>query len=77
MLAGYPLLYPLSTSSRAHDLDMYASVTDPGGPAMTWGMYAVGSLELGRAEQAAQFLEMSYRPYTHKPFQVIKTAAAS
>ena len=41
--------YPLEFSRNANDLNYYATVTDPGGPAMTWGMFSVGYVELGAA----------------------------
>ena len=33
------------------------------GPAMTWGMHAIGHLELGQEEEAAAMFAKSYLPY--------------
>ena len=43
ILMGFPLDVPsLSPAARAANLNYYATVTDGGGPAMTWGMFSVG-----------------------------------
>ena len=34
-------------ANPTHSLDYYATVTDPGSVAMTWGMFSVGYIELG------------------------------
>ena len=48
ILLGFPLEVSSSTPEvRANDLLYYSKVTDNGGPAMTWGMFAVSYLELG------------------------------
>ncbi|KAK6472463.1 protein-glucosylgalactosylhydroxylysine glucosidase [Huso huso] len=46
VLLGFPLGYPMSAEVRRNDLALYEPLTDPEGPAMTWGMFAVGWLEL-------------------------------
>ena len=68
VLVGYPLMYNMSSVTRENDLKMYEAVTDPGGPAMTWGMYAIGYLELGHEDRAADLFRRSYQPYYHPPF---------
>ena len=68
ILVGYPLMYQMNVSTRQNDLQMYEGATDIGGPAMTWGMHAVGHLELGEEEQAVDLFKMSYEPYVHPPF---------
>ena len=35
---------------------------------MTWGMFAIGQLELGRGDTAAPLFSRSYEPYVHPPF---------
>ena len=70
VLAGYPLMYAMNQTTRLNDLNMYESVTDVGGPAMTWGMYSIGYLELGNTEKAAELFRRSYEPFYHKPFYV-------
>jgi trehalose/maltose hydrolase-like predicted phosphorylase len=48
ILLGFPLEAEwVPPAVRVNNLHLYANVTDPGGPAMTWGMFAVGYLELG------------------------------
>ena len=68
VLVGYPLMYNMSVTSRENDLRIYEAVTDPGGPAMTWGMYAIGYLELGQEDRASDLFRRSYDPYVHPPF---------
>jgi trehalose/maltose hydrolase-like predicted phosphorylase len=42
ILLGYPLMYPMSEAVRLNDLNFYSNVTSLEGPAMTWGMTALG-----------------------------------
>ncbi|CAG2204494.1 ATHL1 [Mytilus edulis] len=51
ILLGYPLMMNLSKEVRRNDLLQYERVT-PGGPAMTWGMFAIGWLELNQLDKA-------------------------
>jgi len=60
ILLGFPLGFEMSPAVRQNDLDFYAKVTDPNGPAMTWGMAAVGYLEVGDLTNAAINFERSY-----------------
>uniref|UniRef100_A0A672SC25 Protein-glucosylgalactosylhydroxylysine glucosidase n=1 Tax=Sinocyclocheilus grahami TaxID=75366 RepID=A0A672SC25_SINGR len=57
VLLGYPLAMSMTPEVRRNDLEAYEAVTDPLGPAMTWGMFALGWLELGEAERAQKLLE--------------------
>ena len=68
VLIGYPLMYEMNHTTRKNDLEMYEAVTDMAGPAMTWGMHAVGHLELGETDKASMLFKRSYEPYVHKPF---------
>lgn len=53
VLLGFPLEAAwVKPSTRANNLALYAAVTDSGGPAMTWGMHAVGYIELGAGFEA-------------------------
>ena len=45
VLLGFPLMMDMSKAVRKADLEYYAPKTDPGGPAMTWGMHAVALIE--------------------------------
>jgi len=60
ILLGFPLGYDMPPAVRQNDLDFYAKVTDPNGPAMTWGMAAIGYLEVGDLTNAAINFERSY-----------------
>jgi trehalose/maltose hydrolase-like predicted phosphorylase len=60
VLLGYPLNLPLSSVVRRADLDYYSTVSDENGPAMTWGMHAVGYIELGDDSKAASFFNRSF-----------------
>ena len=59
ILLGFPAAADwVSTETRANNLLRYENCTDAGGPAMTWGMFAVGFIELGKgweAQAAANF----------------------
>ena len=59
VLLGFPLMLNMSTAVRKADLDYYAPRTDPGGPAMTWGMHAVGYLELAGTASGATSTDLS------------------
>ncbi|XP_059190614.1 protein-glucosylgalactosylhydroxylysine glucosidase [Centropristis striata] len=69
VMLGYPLGLQMSTEIRRNDLEAYEPVTDPYGPAMTWGMFAIGWLELGEAEKAQRLLEKNFKNI-QGPFQV-------
>ncbi|XP_077992893.1 protein-glucosylgalactosylhydroxylysine glucosidase-like [Glandiceps talaboti] len=70
ILTGFPLMWPTKPEIRKNDLDIYESATDSHGPAMTWGMFAVGHLELGQYAKAADLFQKSYAPYVREPFKV-------
>ncbi|KAI4903123.1 hypothetical protein NFI96_015696 [Prochilodus magdalenae] len=69
VMLGYPLGLSMSPEVRRNDLESYAAVTDPHGPAMSWGMFAVGWLELDEAKKAQQVLEQCFKNI-QGPFQV-------
>lgn len=69
VMLGYPLGLPMSLEVRKNDLEAYEPVTDPHGPAMTWGMFAIGWLELGDAEKAHGLLQKCFNNI-QGPFQV-------
>lgn len=69
VMLGYPLGLPMTPEVRRNDLLAYEPVTDPNGPAMTWGMFAIGWLELGEAERAQRLLEKCFNNI-QAPFQV-------
>ena len=51
-------------------------VTDPNGPAMTWGMHSIGHLDLNEDEQAEVLFNRSYQPYKIEPFKVGSTLSS-
>ncbi|XP_036390438.1 protein-glucosylgalactosylhydroxylysine glucosidase isoform X1 [Megalops cyprinoides] len=69
VLLGYPLGLTMTPEVRRNDLELYEDVTDPKGPAMTWGMFAVGWVELGNAEKAQELLNRCFSNI-QSPFQV-------
>ncbi|XP_051778005.1 protein-glucosylgalactosylhydroxylysine glucosidase isoform X2 [Erpetoichthys calabaricus] len=56
VLLGFPLGYPMSEDVRRNDLEFYEPLTDQGGPSMTWGMFAVGWMELKQKARAQAHL---------------------
>ncbi|XP_019132727.2 protein-glucosylgalactosylhydroxylysine glucosidase isoform X1 [Larimichthys crocea] len=69
VMLGYPLGLPMTPEVRRNDLEAYEPITDPQGPAMTWGMFAIGWLELGEAERAHTLLQKCFKNI-QGPFQV-------
>jgi trehalose/maltose hydrolase-like predicted phosphorylase len=67
-LLAYPLEYTTDPEQVARDLDYYATVIDPNGPAMSFSIYAIVSAQLGRAQQAYEYLQRSYVPNVRPPF---------
>ncbi|XP_048752483.2 protein-glucosylgalactosylhydroxylysine glucosidase-like isoform X2 [Ostrea edulis] len=68
VLLGYPLMVDMSETTRKNDLHIYEAVT-PSGPAMTWSMFSIGSLEIGDITEAStQFLRQLLN--VAKPFNV-------
>lgn len=69
VLLGFPLMMQMPADVREADLDYYASRTDPGGPAMTWAMHAIGYIELGNLELANPKFNRSFAN-VQAPFNV-------
>jgi trehalose/maltose hydrolase-like predicted phosphorylase len=67
-LLAYPLEYVTDREQIARDLDYYATVIDPNGPAMSFSIYAILSAQLGRSGDAYEYLRRSYLPNTRSPF---------
>jgi len=68
VLVGFPLMYNMSQSTRANDLAQYGDVVRSSGPAMTWGMHAIGHIETENYKEAEHFFNKSYQPYIREPF---------
>ncbi|EGD75513.1 hypothetical protein PTSG_06584 [Salpingoeca rosetta] len=60
ILLGYPLGYNMTAKVRKNDLNFYAIVTDPRGPAMTWSMFAIGFMDIDMLGVADPFFLRSY-----------------
>ncbi|XP_067686916.1 uncharacterized protein [Haliotis asinina] len=70
ILAGFPQMWPMSREVRRNDLEVYDDVTTPLGPAMTWGMFSIGWLELGDEAKAKELFHKSYSLYAREPFKI-------
>ncbi|XP_077977259.1 protein-glucosylgalactosylhydroxylysine glucosidase-like [Glandiceps talaboti] len=69
ILLGFPLMYNLSQTVRRNDLVYYEKHTDSHGPAMTWGMFSIGWLELGELEKANAVFNRSFANI-QEPFKI-------
>ncbi|XP_078001372.1 protein-glucosylgalactosylhydroxylysine glucosidase-like [Glandiceps talaboti] len=69
ILLGFPLMYNLTETVRRNDLLYYEKHTDSHGPAMTWGMFSIGWLELGELEKANAVFNRSFANI-QEPFKV-------
>lgn len=67
-LLAYPLEHVTDPAQVARDLDYYAGVIDPNGPAMSFSVYSILSAQLGRARDAYTYFTRSYAPNTRPPF---------
>ncbi|GFO11935.1 acid trehalase-like protein 1 [Plakobranchus ocellatus] len=70
VLLSFPLMVDMKPSTRQNDLTIYDLTTPQGpAPAMTWGMFLVGWLELGDETKAETLLKRSIKN-AQEPFQV-------
>jgi trehalose/maltose hydrolase-like predicted phosphorylase len=67
-LLVYPLQFVTDPEQIVRDLDFYAKVIDPNGPAMSFSVYSIVSAQLGRVEEAYEYFRRSYIPNTRPPF---------
>lgn len=67
-LLAFPLEYTTDRAQVARNLDAYARVIDPHGPAMSFSIYSIVSAQLGRPDDAYTYLQRSYAPNTRPPF---------
>ncbi|MGH2442305.1 MAG: hypothetical protein ACRDFX_03970, partial [Chloroflexota bacterium] len=67
-LLSYPLEFVSKREQIARDLDYYAKVIDPDGPAMSFSVYSIVSAQLGRPEEAYEYFKRGYLPNIRKPF---------
>ncbi|XP_076464028.1 protein-glucosylgalactosylhydroxylysine glucosidase-like [Babylonia areolata] len=68
VMLGFPFKWPMPEEVRRNDLTYYASVT-PGGPAMTWSIFAISWLRLGEKDKADAAFHNSTRNI-QEPFKV-------
>ncbi|MFE0106203.1 glycosyl hydrolase family 65 protein [Streptomyces sp. NPDC059009] len=74
VLLTYPYGYARGADAQA-DLDRYAPVTDPDGPAMTDSVHAVVAARLGAPGcQTDTYLDRAWRPFVKAPFQQFSEA---
>ncbi len=70
VLLHYPWGMEMTDEVRRADLEYYAARSDNNGPAMTWGMHAIGFKDLQDLPQAATYFNRSFQDNTHQPFNV-------
>jgi len=73
VLIGFPLMYEgpsMSKDVRKNDLLFYENRTRINGPAMTWGMHAIGHIEIENYKKADELLDRSFSLYVKEPFNV-------
>lgn len=58
----------MSEQVRRNDLLTYEPLNREDGPAMTWSMHAIGSLELKDYDLAEKLFRRSYEIYVRPPF---------
>lgn len=69
-MLGFPLLWSMPDDVRNNDLVNYEAVTHPNGPAMTWGVFSTGWLDLGDYQNADRLFDKAYKDYAREPFKV-------
>lgn len=70
VLLHYPWGMPLSSDIQINQLNYYSNLTDPHGPAMTWGIHSIGYKDLLIYSEANDFFLRSYQDNIQKPFNV-------
>jgi protein-glucosylgalactosylhydroxylysine glucosidase len=69
ILLGFPLMFNMTSTIRANDLDFYSPLTDASGPAMTWSMTAVGYIDTKDYVTAQKYFIQGFAN-AQEPFQV-------
>jgi len=70
VMLGFPLMWTMPDDVRENDLLWYETVTHPNGPAMTWGVFSTGWLDLGQFTKADELFTKAYNSYAREPFKV-------
>jgi len=69
LLMYYPLAAPqVKAATRRNDVNVYTKQTDPHGPAMTYTIHSIVSLDIGDDEQADGFFRDGFSNFTRAPF---------
>lgn len=77
VLLHYPLGMAMPADVQRADLEYYSSRTDSHGPAMTWGMHAIGYLDLLDFSNANKFFNMSFEDNLQAPLNVWSETVSS
>lgn len=70
VMLGFPLMWTMPDDVRENDLLWYETVTHPNGPAMTWGVFSTGWLDLQQFTKADELFTKAYNSYAREPFKV-------
>eukprot|EP00928_Gymnodinium_smaydae_P035431 TRINITY_DN24932_c0_g2_i1.p1 TRINITY_DN24932_c0_g2~~TRINITY_DN24932_c0_g2_i1.p1 ORF type:complete len:863 (-),score=65.48 TRINITY_DN24932_c0_g2_i1:224-2773(-) len=70
VMLGYPLRLNISKSTLSNDLQIYGSVMDPQGPAMSWSIHSIVARDLGEEERADVYLNKAYEEYVRGAFNI-------
>ena len=68
VLLGYPLGVKMDDDVRRNDIIQYEKCTDKG-PGMTYSMYSIGMLELGKRDEAEKLFKVQFR-HIRPPFRI-------
>lgn len=77
ILLGFPLMMPMSPELRRADLEAYEAHTDEDGPAMTWGAFAIGWLEINETSRGDSMFKKQYSGNVVGPWQCWQETAGS
>ena len=70
VMLQYPLGVEMADGVKSNDLLWYENHTDVNGPAMTWAIFAIDWMRLGKIPKAAALFNRSYAPNVRPPFFV-------
>ena len=70
VMLSYPFGVEMAAQTLANDLTWYEPHTDPGGPAMTWAIFAIGWFNTGNYSHARSRFRRGFDPNVHPPFMV-------
>eukprot|EP00040_Diaphanoeca_grandis_P037457 m.244109 g.244109 ORF g.244109 m.244109 type:complete len:778 (-) comp33822_c3_seq5:211-2544(-) len=70
VMLSYPFGINMATETLKNDLLWYEPNTDPGGPAMTWAVFAIGWFNTGEYDKAGSRFRRGFDPNVRPPFMV-------